>query len=75
MIGRIGIIMTKLDVFVGIVFFISIFAAIFNYSTWVVYRDGWDYYYAKQKNGWWTLFYIVIAILSAGYVEGWFLNE
>lgn len=71
MTGQIGIIMTKLDQFLGIVFFISLFGFIFNYSTWVAYRDGWDYYYARQKNGWWTIFYAATALLSVAYFEGW----
>lgn len=62
--------MTKLDVVVIITFFVSLLAFIQNYATWAAYKDSNHYYYSQMKNGWWTLFYLILMFSCAYYLEG-----
>lgn len=42
-----------------------------NLATWTTRNMTNDYYYARRKNGWWTLFWLLWLVVATSVIEKW----
>lgn len=60
-----------IDMWVGIITFVSFFPFVLNISHWSAFRDSPDYYYGNYKSGSWAVFWLIVILLGIIYLEVW----
>jgi hypothetical protein len=53
----------------ALLFVVALFAATHNYAEWATRNIGNSYFYNRQRNGWWFLFWIAVMVGCVWFLE------